>query len=96
MSGVPPDEVLGAWPSLGEIFRGPEKNLLVKTFVSSRGLLFSLDFLRFLALASISTASDKVRFPLACPAVVVAFLTDGWARLSVEGPGVGVFGLGSG
>ena len=93
MPGAVPDELPDAWPSLGEVFRGPVKNLLVTTLVSSQGMLFSFDFLLFLTLASISTASDNVRLPLACPALVVGFFAEGWVRLSVEGPGV--FGLGS-
>ena len=90
-----PDELPDAWPAFGEVFRGVEKNLLVTTLVSSQGLLFSFDFLLFLTSASISSASDKVRFPLACPAVVVGFFADDWTCLPAEGPGVGVFGLGS-
>ena len=86
-----PDELPDAWPALGEIFRGSEKNLLVTTLASSQGLLFSFDFL-LLTLASISNASDKVRFPLACPAVVIDFFVDGWVCRPVEDPGVCVFG----
>ena len=95
MLGVVPDELPDAWPSLDEVFRGPEKNLLVTTLVSPQGLSFSLDFLLFLTLASISSASVKVRFPLACPTAVVDFFAGGWACLPAEGPGVDIFGLGS-
>jgi hypothetical protein len=71
------------------------KNLLVTTFASSRGVLFSFGFLLFLTLASISSTSDRVRFPLACPALVIGFFDHGWASRALEGPGVGTFGLGS-
>ena len=95
MLGVVLDELPDAWPSLDEVFRGPEKNLLVTTLISPQGLSFSLDLLLFLALVSISSASVRVRFPLPCPTVVIGFFVGGWACLPAEGPGVDTFGLGS-